>query len=161
MAGVQKIKTFLWFDTQAEEAAQFYTSLFADSKILEVSRYPESSPGPAGGVMTVTFQLAGTQFVALNGGPHFKFTEAISLQVDCETQQEVDTLWAELTADGGAESQCGWLKDKYGLSWQIIPKALLRLLQDPDPARARRATQAMLQMKKIDVAALERAAGQA
>jgi predicted 3-demethylubiquinone-9 3-methyltransferase (glyoxalase superfamily) len=154
---MQKITTYLWFDNQAEEAAQFYTSLFADSRILEVQRYPEGAPGPAGPAMIVTFELAGQRFIALNGGPQFTFNESVSLYVDCESQDEVDELWAKLT-DGGEESQCGWLKDRWGLSWQIIPRRLSELLSDPDPARAQRAMQAMLGMQKIDVQALEKAA---
>ncbi|RVX45866.1 putative 3-demethylubiquinone-9 3-methyltransferase (glyoxalase superfamily) [Nonomuraea polychroma] len=154
---MQKITTYLWFDNQAEEAAQFYTSLFADSRILEVQRYPEGAPGPAGTAMIVTFELAGQRFIALNGGPQFTFNEAVSLYVDCESQEEVDELWAKLT-DRGEESRCGWLKDRWGLSWQIIPRRLSELLSDPDPARAQRAMQAMLGMQKIDVQALEKAA---
>ncbi len=156
MPGKQKITTFLWFDSQAEEAAKYYTSIFKNSKILNVARYGEAGPGPKGSVMTVQFQLEGQEFIALNGGPHFKFTEAISLFVNCETQKEVDELWGKLTA-GGQESQCGWLKDKYGLSWQIVPTALTRMLQDKDPEKSKRVMQAMLQMKKIDVARLEQA----
>ena len=139
---MQKITTFLWFNTQAEEAANFYVSIFKNSKVLSVNP------------MTVTFQLEGQTFYALNGGPQFTFTEAISLFVDCETQAEVDELWTKLTAAGGSESQCGWLKDKYGLSWQIIPRALGRMLTDKDRAKADRALQAMLKMKKIDIARL-------
>lgn len=147
---MQKITPFLWFDGNAEEAMQFYVSIFKNSRIVS------TMAGPDGKVMTGTFQLEGQQFMALNGGPHFKFTEAISLFVNCETQAEVDELWNKLTA-GGAESQCGWLKDKFGLSWQIIPSALGRLLGDKDRAKAGRAMQAMLQMKKIDVAKLQQA----
>jgi predicted 3-demethylubiquinone-9 3-methyltransferase (glyoxalase superfamily) len=154
---MQKITTFLWFDDDAEEAMKFYTSIFKNSKILSTSRYPEGSPGKAGAVMTGTFQLEGQEFMALNAGPEFKFTEAISLFVNCETQQEVDDLWAKLTAGGGEESQCGWLKDKFGLSWQIIPKQLGEMLGDKDPAKAKRALDAMLQMHKIDIKTLERA----
>ncbi|MEU6787684.1 VOC family protein [Nonomuraea angiospora] len=148
---MQKITTFLWFDDQAEEAAGFYTSLFKDSRVLEVT------PGPTGAAMVVTFELAGQRFIALNGGPEFKFTEAISLYVDCDSQEEVDELWAKLT-EGGEESQCGWLKDRYGLSWQIIPRRLQELIGDPDPERAQRAVKAMLGMGKIDVQGLEDAA---
>ena len=155
---MQKITTFLWFDDNAEEAMNFYVSVFKNSKLLNVSRLPEGAPGAAGKVTMGKFQLEGQEFMALNGGPHFKFTEAISLFVSCETQAEVDELWTKLTADGGSESQCGWLKDKFGLSWQIIPTALPRLLGDKDPARAQRAMQAMLTMKKIDVAKMEEAA---
>ena len=154
---MQKITTFLWFDDDAEEAMKFYTSIFKNSKILSTSRYPEGSPGKEGTVMTGTFQLEGQEFMALNAGPEFKFTEAISLFVNCETQQEVDDLWAKLTANGGEESQCGWLKDKFGLSWQIIPKQLGEMLGDKDPAKAKRALDAMLQMRKIDIKAIERA----
>ena len=153
---MQKITPFLWFDNQAEEAANFYVSIFKNSKILGVSHFGEAGPGPAGTVLTVTFQLDGHEFTALNGGPYFTFTEAISLFVNCETQQEVDELWAKLTA-GGEESMCGWLKDKYGLSWQIVPRALMELMQDKDPVKARRVTEAMLQMRKIDIAKLQQA----
>lgn len=153
----QKITTFLWFDTQAEEAAKFYTTLFDDSRITEVTRYGEAGPGEPGTVLTVAFELAGQGYVALNGGPVFSFTEAVSLQVDCVSQEEVDHLWSRLTADGGEESQCGWLKDKYGLSWQIVPRRLMELLHDPDPAKAQAVTRAMLTMRKIDVPALEAA----
>jgi predicted 3-demethylubiquinone-9 3-methyltransferase (glyoxalase superfamily) len=148
---MQKIVTFLWFDDQAEEAMNYYTSIFPDSKVLNVHRHD-------GKVLTGSFQLAGQEFMALNGGPQFKFSEAISLFVKCKDQAEVDRLWKTLTSDGGEESQCGWLKDKYGLSWQIIPDALGQLLGDPDPERAGRAMQAMLGMRKIDVAGLQRAA---
>jgi len=157
MPGKQKITTFLWYDANAEEAASFYCSIFESSKITSVSRYGDAGPGPKGSAMTVQFQLEGQEFIALNGGPHFKFTEAISLFVSCETQEEVDELWRKLSA-GGAESQCGWLKDRYGLSWQIIPTALMELMQGPDAARSQRVMQAMLQMKKIDIAALKKAA---
>jgi predicted 3-demethylubiquinone-9 3-methyltransferase (glyoxalase superfamily) len=156
---MQKITTFLWFDDNAEEAMNLYVSIFKNSRVLNVSRLPEGAPGVAGRVTTASFVLEGQEFMALNGGPMFKFTEAISLFVSCETQAEVDELWAKLTADGGQESQCGWLKDKFGLSWQIIPTALGRLLGDKDPARAQRAMQAMLKMKKIDIEGLEAAAG--
>ncbi|HSL70271.1 MAG TPA: VOC family protein [Longimicrobiales bacterium] len=155
---MQKLITFLWFDHEAEEAARFYTSIFKNSKILEVARYGDAGPGPKGQAMTVKFQLEGQEFIALNGGPAFKFTEAISLFVNCENQKEVNYLWDKLTADGGAPSQCGWLKDKYGLSWQIIPTALPALLSDPDPARAQRAMQAMLKMQKIEIQQLRDAA---
>jgi len=154
---MQKITPFLWFDDKAEEAANFYVSLFKKSKIDNVSRYGDAGPGPKGKVMTVTFQLNGQQFTALNGGPLFKFTEAISLLVNCESQQEVDELWEKLSA-GGQKSRCGWLKDKYGLSWQIIPSALGKLMSDPDREKAGRVMKAMLQMDKIDIAALEKAA---
>ena len=147
---MQKIIPFLWFDHQAEEAAHFYTSLFQDAKIVSTVL------GPEGTVMSVAFQLEGQDFMALNGGPQFTFTEAISFFVRCETQEEVDALWEKLTK-GGEEGQCGWLKDKYGLSWQIVPNALEEMLQDKDPARAGRVVQAMLQMKKIAVKDLQEA----
>lgn len=153
-----RITPFLWFDNQAEEAAKFYVSIFKNSKIVNVARYGEAGPGPKGSAMTVAFHLDGQDFTALNGGPVFKFNESISFVVSCKTQQEVDDYWKKLTADGGEESQCGWVKDKYGLSWQIIPTALNELLSDPDPKRADRAMKAMLGMKKIDIAALEKAA---
>ncbi|HUR07530.1 MAG TPA: VOC family protein [Nonomuraea sp.] len=155
---MQKITTYLWFDDQAEEAAEFYTSIFEDSRILDVNRYGDAGPGPAGSAMMVTFELAGQRFLALNGGPHFTFTEAISLYVDCASQEEVDELWAKLT-EGGQESQCGWLKDRWGLSWQIIPRALPELLGNPDPAKAQQVMKAMMGMRKIDISALEEAAG--
>jgi len=158
----QKISPFLWFDDQAEEAANFYVSLFDDSEVTEVARYPEGSPGDAAGqVMTVAFRLAGQELTALNGGPQFRFTEAISLYVHCKDQEEVDRLWMQLTDNGGEESQCGWLKDRYGLSWQIVPDRLPELLSDPDPERAQRAMQAMLQMQKIDIKVIEDAANSA
>jgi predicted 3-demethylubiquinone-9 3-methyltransferase (glyoxalase superfamily) len=153
----QRIKTYLWFDHEAEEAANLYTSIFKNSKILNVARYGDAGPGPKGTAMTVNFQLEGQEYIALNGGPAYKFTEAISLLVDCETQEEVDRLWNKLTSDGGEESMCGWLKDRFGLSWQIIPTALFRLMSDSDPEKSRRVMEAMLQMKKIDVPTLERA----
>jgi predicted 3-demethylubiquinone-9 3-methyltransferase (glyoxalase superfamily) len=152
----QKINPFLWFENQAEEAANFYTSIFKNSKILGVTRYGEGAPGPKGSVMTVSFQIEGQNFVALNGGPHFKFTEAISFVVNCETQQEVDEYWEKLSK-GGQEVQCGWLKDKYGLSWQIVPNILNELMQDKDPQRSQRVMQALLQMKKLDIAGLKKA----
>ncbi|MEU6108829.1 VOC family protein [Streptomyces albidoflavus] len=155
---MQKITTNLWFDGQAEEAAAFYTSLFEDGRVLGVERFTEAGPGEPGSVVTVTFQLAGQEFVAINGGPEFTFTEAISLSVDCETQEEVDLYWEALTADGGEEVQCGWLKDKYGLSWQIVPRALVELLASSDREAAARATRAMLEMKKLDIQALRDAA---
>jgi len=151
-----KITPFLWFDNQAEEAANFYTSTFRNSKINAITRYGDAGPGPKGSVMTVAFELDGQEFTALNGGPMFRFTEAISFVVHCETQKEVDELWAKLTA-GGVESQCGWLKDKYGLSWQIVPDALLAMMKDADPARKDRVTRAMFGMRKLDLAALEAA----
>ncbi len=155
----QSITPFLWFDSNAEEAMNFYVSIFKNSKVVSVNRYGDAGPGPSGTVMSATFQLDGQQFMALNGGPQFRFTEAISFFVDCETQQEVDELWEKL-CEGGEPQQCGWLKDRYGLSWQIIPRALGRMLNDEDPEKAGRAMQAMLQMQKIDVAALERAFAQ-
>ena len=159
MAQMQKIVPNLWFDTEAEEAASFYTSIFEDSKILRTLHFGEAGPRPAGMVMTVTFQLEGQEFTAINGGPEFKFTEAISLLVNCESQEEVDELWSKLSADG-EEGPCGWLKDKYGLSWQIVPTVLDQMLQDEDSDRANRAMKAMLQMSKIDIGALEEAYGQ-
>jgi len=155
---VQKITPCLWFDTQAEEAANFYVSLFEDSAVTNVTRYTKVGPGPEGQVMLAFFALAGQEFVAVNGGPQFPFTEAVSFQVDCKDQDEVDRLWRELTADGGKEGQCGWLRDRFGLSWQIIPQRMGELLSDPDPERSQRAMAAMLQMQKIDVQALEDAA---
>ena len=154
----QKIKTFLWYDNAAEQAAEFYCSLFKDSRIHSVTRYPEGGPAPAGTVMIVEFSLAGVQFVALNGGPVFKFTEAVSLTVDCEDQAEVDFLWSKLTADGGSPSRCAWLKDRWGLSWQIVPRSLPQLLSSQEPGVAQRVMGAMMQMTKIDIAALQRAA---
>jgi predicted 3-demethylubiquinone-9 3-methyltransferase (glyoxalase superfamily) len=156
MAGRQKIRTFLWFDSNAEEAAKFYASIFKNSRILTVARYGDAGPGPKGSVMTVAFELGGQEFLALNGGPQFKFNEAISLLVTCDSQQEIDELWSKLGA-GGEEGQCGWLKDKFGLSWQIVPSVLPNLLQDRDASKSARVMQAMLQMKKMDVARLERA----
>jgi len=157
---MQKVSPFLWFDGNAEEAANFYVSIFKDSKILKIARYGEAGPGPAGSVMVVNFQIEGQDFIALNGGPLFKFTEAISFVINCQTQEEVDHYWNKLTAGGGQESQCGWLKDKYGLSWQVTPTILGELLADKDHKKAQRVMQAMLQMKKIDTAALKRAAAQ-
>lgn len=151
-----KIIPFLWFDNQAEEAMNFYTSIFKNSKMGSVTRYGDAGPGPKGSVMTASFELDGMSFTALNGGPHFKFTEAISLVVNCESQEEVDHFWSKLT-DGGQESQCGWLKDKYGLSWQIVPSVLPRLLTDKDSEKAKRVMQAMLKMKKIEIKILEEA----
>jgi predicted 3-demethylubiquinone-9 3-methyltransferase (glyoxalase superfamily) len=152
-----RITPCLWFDTEAEEAATFYTSVFANSRITGVARYGKAGPRPEGMVMTVNFELDGLEFVGLNGGPEFTFDEAISFQVSCQSQAEVDEYWARLT-DGGEEGPCGWLKDRYGVSWQIIPTRLMELLDDPDPDRSQRAMTAMLGMKKIDVAALELAA---
>jgi predicted 3-demethylubiquinone-9 3-methyltransferase (glyoxalase superfamily) len=160
IVATQKITPFLWFDQQAEEAASFYTSIFPNSKIVRVDRYGEAGPGPAGSVMTVQFQLEGQTFTALNGGPHFKFTEAISFVVQCQTQEELDYYWEKLSADGG-EVQCGWLKDKFGLSWQIVPTVLADLLSDPDPEKSQRVMKAMLSMKKLDIRALQQARDQA
>ena len=162
----QKINTYLWFDHQAEEAATHYVELFnerpgghkEESKVTNVARYGEAGPGEPGTAMTVNFELEGQEFIALNGGPQFPFTEAISLFVHCEAQEEVDHFWNGLIAGGGEESQCGWLKDRYGLSWQIIPDRLMELIGDADPGRSQRAMRAMLQMRKIDIAELERAA---
>jgi predicted 3-demethylubiquinone-9 3-methyltransferase (glyoxalase superfamily) len=151
-----KISTFLWFDTQAEEAANFYVSVFPNSKVGRIARYGEAGPGPKESVMTVEFELDGREFIALNGGPQFKFSEAVSLSVDCKTQAEVDRYWAKLT-EGGEEVQCGWLKDRYGLSWQINPTVLSDMLSDPDPKKAKRVMEAMLKMKKIEIATLEKA----
>ena len=153
---MQKITPFLWFDSQAEEAAKFYVSVFGNSRILKVVRYGNAGPGPAGSVMTVVFELNGTQFTALNGGPAHKFSEAISFVVNCQSQAEVDTLWEKLSA-GGQPDRCGWVKDRYGLSWQVVPTALPVLLGDPDPAKAQRTMAAMLRMGKLDIAALEKA----
>jgi predicted 3-demethylubiquinone-9 3-methyltransferase (glyoxalase superfamily) len=162
----QKITTYLWYNDQAEQAADLYVDLFtsrpgtpgAASKVTDVTRYGEAGPGEPGTAMVVTFELEGQEFTALNGGPQFPFTEAISLLVHCDSQEEVDYFWDALTSDGGEESQCGWLKDRFGLSWQIIPDRLMELLSDPDPGRSQRAMQAMLQMQRIDIATLERAA---
>ncbi|MGI9170514.1 MAG: VOC family protein [Caulobacteraceae bacterium] len=154
---MQKITPCLWFDGKAEEAANFYVSIFADSKITGVTRYGEAGPGAAGTVLTVTFQLAGQDYIALNGGPQYKFTPALSLSVTCQTQDEVDRYWEKLTA-GGEAVQCGWLTDRYGVSWQIVPAALPRLLGGADGEKSKKAMNAMLKMKKLDIAALERAA---
>ncbi len=157
---MQKITPFLWYDGNAEEAAKFYISIFKNSKMGKISRCGDAGPGPKGSVMSVTFQIEGQEFFALNGGPHFKFTPAISFFVNCETQQEVDDLWEKLSA-GGRTDRCGWLQDKFGVSWQIIPAVLGQLLGDKDPQRANRATQAMLQMTKIDIEKLQQAAAEA
>ena len=156
---MQKITPFLWFDREAEEAARFYTSIFKKSKIGKISRYGDAGPGPKGSVMTVEFKLEGQDFIALNGGPTYKLTPAISLFVDCKTQKEVDELWRKLSA-GGKEVQCGWLEDKYGLSWQIVPSMLMRLIYDKDAKKSQRVMQAMMQMKKLDIDGLKRAAQQ-
>jgi predicted 3-demethylubiquinone-9 3-methyltransferase (glyoxalase superfamily) len=155
---MQKITTFLWFDGQAEEAMNHYISIFKNSKVLSVTRNGKAGAGPEGSVLVASFELDGVQFLALNGGPHFKFTEAISLSIDCKTQEEVDHFWSKLTEGGGAPGQCGWLKDKFGLSWQVVPKQLPRLIQDPDQAKADRVMGAMMQMTKIDIAKIEEAA---
>ena len=154
---MQKISAFLWFDSQAEEAAKFYVGIFKNSKIGRITHYGDAGPRPKGTVMTVEFQLEGVEFVALNGGPQFKFTEAISFNVNCETQEEIDYFWEKLSADGGSTGPCGWLKDKFGLSWQVSPIVLAEMLSDKDPAVAGRVMEAMLQMTKFDIAALERA----
>ena len=153
---MQKITPFLWFNDNAEEAMNFYISIFKNSKVLNVARYGEAGPGPNGTVMTATFQLDGQEFVALNGGPHFKFTEAISFVVYCETQEEVDKFWEKLS-EGGEKSRCGWLKDKYGLSWQIVPTVLAELYQDKDAEKTKRVTEAMLKMDKLDIKTLKQA----
>jgi predicted 3-demethylubiquinone-9 3-methyltransferase (glyoxalase superfamily) len=153
----QPFTTCLWFDTQAEEAALYYTNIFKDAKLGNVSRYGESGPRPAGMVITAEFELNGQRFVALNGGPEYTFTEAISFQIPCADQEEVDYYWDRLTADGGQPGPCGWLKDKFGVSWQVVPAVLGSLLGDPDPEKAARATQAMLGMGKLDIAGLRRA----
>jgi predicted 3-demethylubiquinone-9 3-methyltransferase (glyoxalase superfamily) len=155
---MQKIVTYLWFNGNAEDAVNFYTSIFKNSEILSTSRYPENARGVPGSLMSANFTLEGQEFIALNGGPQYSFTPAISLFVNCNTQEEVDDLWAKLTADGGEPGPCGWLTDKFGLSWQIVPTALGQLIGDPDPERSQRAVQAMMQMQKIDIAALKRAA---
>ena len=155
---MQKITPFLWFNTEAEEAAKFYVSIFKNSKIITVTRYGEAGPGPKGSVMTVLFELNGQRFIALNGGPQFKFTEAVSFVVNCETQDEVDQFWVKLSA-GGKKDHCGWLKDKFGLSWQIVPTILGELMQDKDPEKSKRVMQAMLQMDKLDIQKLKQARG--
>ena len=156
---MHKITPCLWFDTQGEEAATFYTSIFKNSRILGVTRYGEAGPGPQGSVMMVSFELDGQEFTTLNGGPHFTFNEAISFQVSCAMQDEVDHFWTKLS-EGGEEGPCGWLKDKYGVSWQIIPTVLIDLLKDPDPEKSQRVMRAMLDMRKMDIEALERASEQ-
>ena len=153
---MQKITPFLWFDSQAEEAAKFYVSVFGNSRILKTVRYGKAGPGPDGSVMTVVFELNGVQFTALNGGRLHQFSEAISFVVNCQSQAEVDTLWEKLPA-GGRPDRCGWVKDRYGLSWQVVPTVLPVLLSDPDPVKAQRAMAAMLKMSKLDIAALEKA----
>ena len=153
----QKITTCLWFDYNAEEAIEYYLSIFPNSKLLSSSRYRENAPVPKGTMLAATFELAGVRFMALNGGPAFKFTEAISLMVYCENQQEIDSLWEKLSSNGGATSQCGWLKDRYGLSWQVIPGLLPEMLKDKDTVKSQRVMKVMLQMTKIDISALENA----
>jgi len=153
---MQKITPFLWFDTQAEEAANFYVSVFKNSKVVSTTRYGDAGPGPKGSVMTIEFDLEGQRFVGLNAGPPFKFTEAVSFVVNCTTQEEVDYFWEKLS-EGGQEVECGWLKDKYGLSWQVTPTILIELLKDKDPVKAQRVMKAMLQMKKIEIEPLKRA----
>ena len=155
---MQKITPMLWFDTQAEEAANLYVSIFKDAKIHNIARYSDAGPGPAGSVMVVEFELFGARYTALNGGPHFKFSEAVSFVIRCEDQKEVDYYWAALLEGGGKESQCGWLKDKFGFSWQVVPKQALDLLGHADPAVRTRVAQAIYKMVKLDVAAIERAA---
>jgi predicted 3-demethylubiquinone-9 3-methyltransferase (glyoxalase superfamily) len=155
---MNKITPCLWFDKEAEQAVNFYLSVFKDGKVGEILRYGEGAPMPVGTVLTMTFEAGGVSFIALNGGPHFQFNEAISFSIDCKSQAEVDYYWDRLTADGGKPGQCGWLKDKYGVSWQVVPARMIELLKDRDPGRARRAMQAMMQMTKIDVARAEAAA---
>jgi predicted 3-demethylubiquinone-9 3-methyltransferase (glyoxalase superfamily) len=156
----QKIVPNLWFDTEAEEAADFYVSVFRDGRIVNVTHYTEAGPRPAGMVMTVEFELMGQRFLGINGGPQFKFDEAVSFQIDCKDQDEVDYFWERLT-EGGEESQCGWLRDRFGLSWQVVPTGMEELFADPDPERARRAMEAMLKMGKLDIAELRHAADEA
>ena len=153
---MQKITPFLWFDNQAEEAVNHYLSIFPNSRMLKVARYGEAGPGPKGSVMTASFELDGQQFTALNGGPHYKFTEAVSFVIDCKSQEEVDHYWDKLSA-GGQTQQCGWLKDKFGVSWQVTPTALIEMLGDSDPARVKRVVEAMMKMVKIDIAKLREA----
>jgi predicted 3-demethylubiquinone-9 3-methyltransferase (glyoxalase superfamily) len=157
MAIKQKLSPCLWFDGQAEQAAEFYVSIFENSRVTSVSRYGDAGPGPKGSAMVVTFELERLAFMALNGGPMFKFTEAISIKVDCESQAEVDRYWEKLTADGGKPGRCAWLKDKFGLSWQIVPSRLVELMQSPDQHASQRVMSAMLKMSKIDISELERA----
>ena len=159
MATLQKIVPCLWFDNEAEEAAKYYTGIFKNSKIVDMARYGEAGPGPKGTVMAATFQLDGQQFVALNGGPQFTFSPAISFVVRCETQPEIDELWEKLSA-GGEKNRCGWLRDKFGLSWQIVPPVLIEMLGDKDPEKSQRVMKAMLQMDKIDIATLKQAYAQ-
>ena len=155
---MKKISPCLWFDKDAEQAMNFYLSVFRDGKPGEILRYGENAPMPAGTVLTAAFEIEGMSFIALNGGPHFRFNEAVSFSIDCRSQAEVDYFWAALTADGGQPSQCGWLKDKFGVSWQVVPARMIELLKDSDPARAQRAMQAMMTMTRIDIATVEAAA---
>ena len=157
MAHTQKITTHLWFNGNAEEAVEFYTSVFADSRITNVARWGEGGPAPQGAVMNIAFELAGQSFIALNGGPQFTFSPAMSLFVSCESQAEVDELWTRLLAGGGKPNGCGWLDDRYGVSWQIVPSALIELMSDPDPKASGRVAQALMRMQKIDIAGLLRA----
>ena len=157
MARTQKITTYLWFNGNAEEAVEFYTSVFPDSRVTKVARWGEGGPGPEGSVLNIAFELAGQSFIALNGGPQFKFTPAISLFVSCESQAEVDELWTKLLDGGGKPNACGWLDDRFGLSWQVVPTALIELMSDPDPKASGRVAQAMMGMQKIDIAGLRRA----
>ena len=154
----QRVTPNLWFDTQAEEAAHYYIDVFGSGRVTSVLRYPEGSPGPVGSVMAVEFEAGGMRFVGINGGPQFTFSDAVSFQIDCADQAEVDRFWDRFIADGGEESQCGWLKDRYGVSWQVTPVRLMELQSDPDPGRRQRAVQAMFTMRKIVIADLERAA---
>jgi len=154
------ITPMLWFNTQAEDAAKFYTSVFKNSKIRNVVRYGDAGPGPKGSVMVVDFELDGQRFTGLNGGPNFTFTEAVSFVIHCQTQDEVDDYWTKLTSGGGKESQCGWLKDRFGLSWQVVPDPVIKMLSDPDPAKAKRVTEAVFKMKKIDIATVQGAYAQ-
>ena len=153
-----KITPFLWFDNQAEDAAKFYVSIFKNSRVVSITRYGDAGPGPKGSIMTVIFELDGQPFIALNAGPHFKFNEAISFVIDCKTQKQVDAYWDKLTSGGGQPSMCGWLKDKYGLSWQVTPTKLSKLLADPDPKKSKRVMEGMLKMQKIEIPVLEKAA---
>ncbi len=156
----QKITPFFWYDNQAEEAMNFYVSIFKNSRVLGITRYGKSGPGPEGSVLTAAFELEGQKFTALNGGPRFKFNESVSFVVNCETQEEIDYFWEKLSSDGGQESQCGWLKDKFGLSWQVVPTILPELITSKDPKKSERVMQAIMQMKKLDLAKLKQAAEQ-
>jgi predicted 3-demethylubiquinone-9 3-methyltransferase (glyoxalase superfamily) len=161
MAIQPRITPMLWFDNDAEEAAKFYTSIFKNSRITSISRYGDTGPGPKGSVMTVAFELEGQEFTALNGGPQFKFTEAVSFVINCENQKEIDEYWSKLTAGGGQEIECGWLKDKFGLFWQVVPKDIEKWISDSDQEKSNRVMKALLQMKKLDLAKLEEAAAHA